>query len=147
MNKKCFGYSLKSIPIPSQKAYMNLMINQSEKFLRAVRWKVYFYKEKLKQGGKVNTGTKNNYGFKSLAAPPLDLDLRQFEQDVKRMVRNLEFYDTIHLNKLQKNMKTDIRSLSRKEELCIEADKNRNFYQVKAKLYNKLIRNEITKEY
>ena len=63
------------------------------------------------------------------------------------MVRNLDFHDTIHLNKLQKNMKTDIRSLSKKEELCIEADKNRNFYQVQAKLYNKLIRNEITKEY
>ena len=112
MDKINFDYSMKVIPLPSRKSYINQLINQVEKFLRTVRWKVYFFREKSKGVCKSNMVKDNKFGFKSLAAPPMDQDLRSFELDMKNMVKRIEFHDSIRYNRLQRNIRRDIKGIS-----------------------------------
>ena len=78
--------------------------------------------------------------------PPPNLDeLQEFKQGLVKIVENIQF--SKHTNPLQEKMKEDIKVIKSSEKLLIGADKTTNFYKVKPELYEKLLKENITKEY
>ena len=58
MESKRYEYSLKNIPIASKEEYMQVLIVRTEQFIRNLRWKAFFFKNKEKSKAK-NTYGKN----------------------------------------------------------------------------------------
>ena len=58
----------------------------------------------------------NNFGFKSLKSPPADHDLDAFEQDIRRMIRNVKFENKPKPD-IQKRMDRDIKMIKQQPNL------------------------------
>ena len=146
MNRVNFGYSLKNILPPSEKEYTNLLIVQTEKFMKRIRWKLYFYKLQSKNNklGKGSGDYSDKFGFKSMNTPPVDIDLKPFKDYLRRMVKNVKFRKSVNDSEIDKKMKQDVNRIKNDEIIVITADKNRNFYYVQTKDYDKLVRDNVT---
>ena len=140
-----FGFSLKDIPIPSKNYYLKTLIQKTEEFIGRLRWAAFFY---LNPQDKDETKpTVETYGFRSSATPPQVKELIPFENELYDMISNVEFTDrkyfTQHQNKLQKCVK----SVQESDKIFLLADKTRNIYKVSPELYNKMLINNVTKDY
>ena len=91
-----FGHSVKDIPIPSKKEYQKMMINSYENFIWPLRWKVFhFFNPNFKS-------KKETYGFKSLKFPQQFEELKDFEEEFRDLIVNIEFKD--HKNAFQEKL-------------------------------------------
>ena len=72
MERVNFDYSLKNIPIPGKNPYLKIMIQKLEKFIRRIRWKVFFFK---RYPAEKEENTLSNFGFKSTKTPPSNMNL------------------------------------------------------------------------
>ena len=60
-----FNYSLKNIPIPSRRIYLQSLLDKLDSFIKCLRWKTFFFDTD-------NQNKENNkptYGFKTEATP------------------------------------------------------------------------------
>ena len=114
---------------------------QIEKFIIRLRWKVYWFKNP--QQGDVER--KETYGFNPASKPPWDIDIRDFEEDLIRMVSEIEMksFD----NPLQARMKKDLTRINSSKKMIVSADKTSNLYMMEVEDYKKLHTKEIQKEY
>ncbi len=135
------GYSLKNIPIPAKDTYIKQLINQTEKFLKRLRWKVFFFDQNQQND---NDG-KETFGFRTPNTPPQHPDLNDFENDIYTLIGNIDFKDA--RNSFQSQLNHDIRELKKSGKLVVCADKTTNLYHVDKADYNKLISDNITKDY
>ena len=62
-----------------------------------------------------------------------------------RMIEEMRFRNTT--NRFQKRLKEDIRKIRKSKNIIIPADKTRNMYEVSEQQYEKLLTNNITKNY
>ena len=85
MESKRYEYSSKCIPIAEKEEYMNVLITRTEQFIRNLRWKAFFFKNKS------SPSDKNTYGFKSQRTAKQDKDLYAFEKDLWELISNLQF--------------------------------------------------------
>ena len=85
------------------------------------------------------------YGLKSSWNPGVQLELRDFENDITRMITNVKQRKSS--NQLQKNVHELRKKLSQSKEIIVESDKTGNHYKMAAKDYEKALKNEITKDY
>ena len=69
-----------------------------------------------------------NYGFKTHKCPPQDKDLMEFEDDLQKMISNVQFRRVN--NDFQKRLKNDIRSVPSSKKVFIFADKTKNVYEM-----------------
>ncbi|KAJ8033340.1 hypothetical protein HOLleu_23545 [Holothuria leucospilota] len=97
MNQFNLGYSTKNIPIPSRKGYLTALINKTEKFIRSVRWRTFFYLNP--NGGKIRK--EETYGFRSSKSPPQIPELKEFEVDGYDGAETCELVGTHILSQLQ----------------------------------------------
>ena len=140
MDRINLGYSTKNIPIPAKKEYLQRLISSTEKFIKSIRWRTYFFLNPNKKPSK-----KETYGFTSTKTPPQIQELKEFEDGILHLVQNIEFKST---NKaFQKQLNQDIEKTKKGTRLLIPADKTTNFYKVKPDQYNKLLESNITKDY
>ena len=140
MEQVNLGHSVKDIPVPNQKLYMQMMINSAEKFIQNLRWMVIFF---------LNTNNKeekNTYGFKSTKTPPVVPDLKPFEDELIGMIKGIEF-DENKTNAFQKKLKAEVKDIKKEPNLIIAADKTSNFYKVGSQSYSSLVERNIQKEY
>ena len=79
MEQTNFGYSLKNIPLPSEKTYLKCLMEKVESFLKRLRWKAHFFEKSAEND---NEGTDSNFGFKSNKTPPQNEHLNAFEDDL-----------------------------------------------------------------
>ena len=102
MESKSIPYSLKNIPIGSDKQYRKLLIDKTEAFLRRMRWRIFF--EKNKNAQQIPTPKFETYGFKTERTPPADPDLTGFEEELMRTIVNVKFKkkDEYHLTHYRK---------------------------------------------
>ena len=100
MEQKNFRYSMKNIPIPSEKDYLKCLVEKIENFIRRIRWKAYFFEKAHSD----NEDTGANYGFKSTKVPPQNQSLNAFENDLYAMVRSIEFKSSVN-NAFQSQLK------------------------------------------
>lgn len=133
------NYSLYNIPIPGRLQYQRKMIEKSENFVRRIRWKHFFI-----QNPNV-VQHKQTYGFKTTVTPPQSKELKNFEDDLFNMIRNIQFRATS--NEFQNNLKKDVKTILSSDKVFVNADKSRNIYKMDPKDYRKLMQDNITKDY
>ena len=135
-----FNYSLKNIPNANKSQYEKLMVESMESLINRMRWKLFWLKSPA-----TNPNRKETFGFRSAAKAPSDPDLKRFEEDLIKMVTNIEMKKAN--NMLQEKMNEDIRLIKKKKEMIIKADKTDNHYLVPVEDYKKLLIENITKDY
>ena len=84
-----YDYSMKNIPIPTKRTYMNCFIEKVESFIRRMRWKAYFFNNNNKNESEI----EENFGFPSIRCPPIDEHLTSFEQALYQIIQEIEFKD------------------------------------------------------
>lgn len=89
MEQRTFNYSLKNIPIPSEKLYKKLLIEKVEDVTKRMRWKAHFFEK-----GENSNDKQQKYGFKSRKCPPQIKDMESFESDLVEMTQNIKFRKT-----------------------------------------------------
>ena len=136
MEKFNIGYSTKNIPLPSRNDYLQRLIEKTEQFLRRLRWKAHFF-----LSPDSTPSSKETYGFKSTKNPPPIEELKDFEDDMFKMISSVKFNS--FLNKL----KEDTELIRNEPKLLIAADKTTNFYKLDPATYNDLLEKNITKSY
>ena len=150
MNAINLGYSLKNIPIPPNNVYLKCLVDKIENFVRRLRWKAFFF-EKSTNDATFNNNNDNNvfkqesHGFKSLKTPPQNELLNPFENDLYDIMRNIEFKH--RKNQFQSKMKQDLQNIKSSDNLFVPADKTTNMYEMPKDNYNKLLKENITKNY
>ena len=140
MEQRTFNYSLKNIPIPSDKQYKKNLLEKTEEIIKRMRWKAVFLDKQEKE-----SRTKENYGFKSRKCPPQIKEMEAFENDLLDMTRNITFRK--NYNEFQKLMNNDIKSVKSSKKAFIAADKTRNMYEMNKSDHDKLLLENITKTY
>ena len=97
-----------------------------------MRWKAYFY---LNPGTISNT--KDTYGFKSTKNPLPVEELKEFENDMLKMIQSIKFK---HINSLFLDKRKEVAiKIKNETNLPITADKATNFYKLEPPAYNDLL--------
>ena len=138
MNPFHFNCSLKNIPLPSKAQYHRILVDKMEKFIGNLRWKLYHIQAPGNQ-------SKETFGFKSTNPPPPIRELAAFEDDLHKLVKDIEFRPV--RNNFQNDLKAQIRKIHESQDVIIKADKSKNLYSVPIQEYNVLLENNITTEY
>ena len=87
MEKIDIDYSTKNIPTPSKDEYEIQLVSKIEHVIKRMRWKTLEYL------GKLNNSTKESYGFKSRKCRPSVKEMTNFEEDLRLMIKSLEYRD------------------------------------------------------
>ena len=119
MEQISFNQSLKNIPVPDRKTYLESLIVSLDKAIKSFRWKAKFF---LKPAAKQS---KENFGLKTAKSPESIPELKNFENDLIKMAQNIEFRQ--YENNLQRNLKNVCKSMDKETKLIIPADKTSNF--------------------
>ena len=93
-----------------------------------MRWKAYFF-----LNPSTSTASKDTYGFKpTKISPPID-ELKDFEDDMLKLVQSTKFkqINNPFLNKL----KDESERIKKETKLLIAADKTTNFYKLDPSRY------------
>ena len=140
MEKFNIGYSTKNIPLPSRNDYLQRLIEKTEQFLRRMCWKAHFF-----LNSDTTSSSKETYGFKSTKNPPPIEELKEFEDDMLKMIQSVKFkqINNSFLNKL----KDDTDLIRNEPKLLIAADKTTNFYKLEPSTYIDLLKKNINKSY
>ena len=122
----------KNIPLPSRSDYLQRLIGKTEQFLRRIRGKAHFF-----LNPDTTSSSKETYGFKSTKNPPPIEELKDFENDMLKMIQSVKFKQVNNpfLNKL----KEDTDRIKNEPKLLIAADKTANFYKLEPSTYNDLL--------
>ena len=139
MEKFTINYSQKNIPIPSKHQYILSLMSKVERVIKRMRWKV------LEFQGNLDDNKKNTYGFKSLKCPPPVNEMKNFENELLLMVKNIEFKNV--KNEFQEKLKEDINEIKTSDKMFVAADKSRHIYKMEKQQYTKLLTENITKTY
>ena len=134
------NYSLKNIPMVSKFHYQKMLTAKTELLLGRMRWKLFWSTQ-----DQVKKNDFQSYGFKTPHYPPFMLELKNFEEEMAEMIKNIEMRKTS--NPLQEQMKEDVKKIKSIPEVIVQADKTSNLYLIKPEPYSKYLINTMTKEY
>ena len=104
-----------------------------------MRWKV------LEFQGKLDDNNRKTYGFKSLKCPPAVTEMKNFENELLLMIKNIEFRNV--KNYFQEKLKEDINEIKINDKVFVAADKSRHIYKMDKQQYAKLLTENVTKTY
>ena len=140
MDSMNFNFSAKNIPIANRRTYFEMMIRAVEKFGRNSSWRALF-----KLNPDIVSRVKETFGFRSTRAAPRIPELKDFEQDLIKMVQSIKFRK--RSNPFLENLKKENSKIASQNKLIIPADKTSNNYLVPPKEYKDLMQKEIQKNY
>ena len=138
MDSMNFNFSAKNIPIANRRTYFEMMIRAVEKFGRNSSWRALF-----KLNPDIVSRVKETFGFRSTRAAPRIPELKDFEQDLIKMVQSIKFRK--RSNPFLENLKKENSKIASQNKLIIPADKTSNNYLVPPKKYKDLMQKEIQK--
>lgn len=138
------GYSLKNIPLPTATSYKKRMIEMVESVIKRMRWRAFFF---LRGDGDTADDCENRrkFGLKSRGTPPQIEEMKDFEDDLAKMIERIEFrkcYDSF-----QNTLRKDVDRIKKSKEVFVPADKTRNLYEMDKAQYKKLLHDNITRHY
>ena len=141
------GYSLNNIPHPPENTYLKKLIQQTESFIKRIRWRAFWFDNDQQQDPSVNPTPAGHetYGFKSTNTPPQHPDLLHFETELYDLIRNIKFNP--FKSQFQQQMDKDLKELKTGNNVVVEADKTTNLYKVSVTKYRELLQNNVTKDY
>ena len=135
------GYSLKHIPLPKENTFLKRLINQTEAFLKRLRWRVVYFDKSDEE----NLKFEEKFGLKTAKTPPPHADLALFENDIYKLIRDVQFKNVN--NVFQHQLQKDVKDIRNSKNVIVRADKTMNLYHVDKNSYNKLLADSITKDY
>ena len=149
------NYSFKNIPTPGKLEYMKQLVNSIEKLLRRMRWRAFYFLQ-LGEGNDNDTQCADDENiensrfkrlFKSEAKPPFIEEMEQFEKDLLELPKKLEYRQ--HINEFQKLIKGNLKKIreDNPNKIIVAADKTRNYYVCDLQKHDKLLMENISKEY
>ena len=148
LQRRNLGYSLKNIPIPSKSTYKKILLVQVEKLVKRFRWTVHFFNKHQEENKKEEEEDKEDqelFGFKSSRTPQQQPELADFEEDIYRLIRNIKYRQV--KNAFQCKLSRDINQMKKSGKIIVKADKTTNLYHVTTQDYEKLVTDNITKDY
>ena len=80
MDKIVFEHSPKNIPLGENKVYLQMLLQEIEKFSKNINWRCFF-----KLNPDIRIKRRQLYGFKSTSAPPRLKELKGFEDDLANL--------------------------------------------------------------
>ena len=137
MDKIKFNYSLKNIPIPFRKAYIQALLEKLESFIKRLRWKAFF----LDTNDEPAEYNNKTFCFKSEATPTQHDGLKYFEQDLYEMVRRIQFRPV--KSSFQSQLLADVKTIRNSTSVIVPADKTTNLYRMSVADYSKLLNDNI----
>ena len=139
-------FSKKNIPIPSEKEYLKKCFKAIGSLCSRMAW--FAAIEMGKEDSEEEAEEVEYYGFKSHRAPPQEgvAVIKPFMDKLVTLFSNLKFRRN-HNNKFQEELESWLSEVTSEKKVIIPADKTRNMYQMAPKDYNKLLTENITKEY
>ena len=81
--------------MPSKKLYLKILIDKVELLIKRMRWKTLFFENE--------SDSTFKYGFKTRKCPPQHKELMEFEDNLQKMISNVEF------RRVKMIFKTDLR--------------------------------------
>ena len=112
MEKLSFGYSLKNIPIPSEKSYKIKLMEKTEMVIKRMRWKAIFSESERDE----DQSTRISYGLKTFKCPGQVRELLNFENDLIDLVKNVKFEEGYRRSEFQNKLKKDIETITKSEK-------------------------------
>ena len=103
---KYYNYSMKNIPIPSEKLYKITLLEKVELLVKRMRWKAPLF-----ENNNIRQSNPLHHIFKSRKAPPHHKDLIAFENDLVKLMQNVTL--KCISNNFRDQMKADIESIKR----------------------------------
>ena len=152
--KRHFYFSMKNIPIQNEDSFLKNFIHRTEDFITRLRWPILFFLKREEEKKKDNCDDcesdgederKETYGFRSTRIPPPIKEIEEFEQDLWSMVEGIQFNKK--RTQFQKRLINEVKEIKKSKNLIIPADKTSNMYEVPVEKYNKLLKDNITKQY
>lgn len=141
MQKVNFDYSLKCIPNSGILHYKKIFVDKAESVLNRMRWKLWTIKNP-----ELFSTNQETYGFKSMKAPPSLPELKNFEDDVFNIIKEIRFKPIVN-NQFQAKLKNDVQKIRENKEIYVKGDKSDNYYKLSKQTYEKLLLENITKDY
>ena len=140
MEKFDFDLSLKNITIPPERIYMKQLIDKTENFITRIRWAtdVFLFPEKYEN-------SKRQFGFKSPRTAPTSFYLKPFEDELYDTIANLKFNE--YRSSFQSKMAEAVKKINKSPNVFLLGDKTTNIYEVRPELHDKLLIDNITKDY
>ena len=136
-----FPHSMKNIPIPQRESYEKILLGKTCEFIERLRWKTFFFLNPEAKEEIIRT-----FGFKTARSAPVSKEIIAFEHDLWNLVTNIK-YNERNLKPFEKKLKESIHGIKKSEKIFLLADKTSNIYKVQPEYYNKLLLDNITKDY
>ena len=132
-----FRYSMKNVLLATKNQYKYKLIEKVEIVLKRMRWKALFFDNTNDNNNtnNTNTNTQNSnqnprkFTFKSRNCPPQMPGMKEFEEDVYNMVKNINF-KKVH-SKFQEQLLQVVKRITSSNNVFIPADKTQNYYELK----------------
>ena len=88
--------------------------------------------------------SKENFGFKTTEPAPSVVELKEFENGMYDLVRNVKFKQNRQTT-LQNTLKENMKEMKKDNRMYVAADKTHNFYKVSNEKYEEMMMQNITK--
>ena len=136
------GYSFKNIRTGNKDIYLGKIYEQANRFIRRLRWKVYWWKN-----GEKEREDKGRFDalFPTRKPAPWDKDLVDFENEFYDMIEEIKF--TKRNNQLTTKITRDLRELKNSNKVILFGDKTSNIYKIDKTRYERLLFENITRDY
>ena len=138
-----FDYSTKNIPICNKTEYKLKLLDKIRNFCRRIRIKIYFCTDEEYITNTIEN--KETYGFKSKFMPKLIDELKEFENEMFNLVKQVKFRKINDI--FQSKLANDLKIINKTKNIIVPADKTTNFYKIPKQEYNNLLLKSIRKEY
>ena len=146
MDQTKFDYSLKNIPNATESTYFKTFIKKIESFISRIRWKAYFFEmSKENDTSSDEEHPQESYGFRTDKVPPRNKELDPFENDLTDMMSRITFKPK--KNSFRNKLYHDVKKIKKSKKLLVAADKTTNMYCMDKENYNKLLLENISKDY
>ena len=139
------NHSLKDIPIPPTDYYTKCLIDRTEEFIGRIRWAAFHF---LNPNDKTSKKPPlETFGFRTNVAPPQIKELAPFEHELYELIANIKFRDKRSYSSHQRELTRIAREINKSDKIFLLGDKTTNIYKVSPELYNKMLLDNVTKDY
>ena len=134
-----YDYSMKNIPIPTNEEHQIELIHSVEKVIGNLR---KHGENSLRP--KKQSKQKETYEFKSTRKPPNVPELKQLEEKLYNLVKNVKYNN--NTNEFQKTLKKDKWKIKNEKKILLKGDKSSNYYRISPEDHEKFIFRNISKD-
>ena len=131
MDQVNFNLSLKNIPTPTKQEHCSELIHSVGIFVANLRWRSFYFLNPS------NTDRKETFGFKTTEPAPSVAELKDFENDMYDLVKNVKFKHNVS-NTLQNTLKQNMNEMKNESRMYVAADKTNNYYKMLQEKYNEM---------